>query len=697
MSRFFVVLVFAFLTLSSVTVFGQNPTSSQTPKNDEIIRISSNLVLIDALVLDKKGQQVKDLLPQDFEIYQDGKLQKITNFSYIDEKKSISYEKVSEKRKNKNIILPPPINFPADRGRIITFVFDNQCGSLSSNVSARQSIRKFIDRDMLPGDRIAIYQTLNRGNLFQMYTSNKEILRRTLKKIRWYPDSNPLYYVNGLTDGKAETKEFLKNIKANSIYQQIKVTSAVLKFVVKRLRNIPRRKMIFFISDCNYLQNLEGRQYFPMIGLLRETADAAIRSSAVLYTMNSSGLTVPGFIGADSNVGITIPNTSEGSGFRTSLTGTNQGLAYLANQTGGKFFKDKNFLDKAFRDVLKMERGYYLIGYQPDTDTFEGKKFYKLEVKLKRDDLKVSSRKGFFSIENKRKSRFESKSSESPLYEAITSPFYRNNLAPKLTIFPGIDSLRGNFIRTIFQIDGKNLTFIDQPDGMKKVELDVVTVVIDEKGRIANEFNRTHPIRIPKQGVEIIRQNGLDYSTDIPIKNSGFYSLRLAVRDKPSNRIGSAGNFVKIENIKKRKNFFIYGLTTTGITSKGKPFIPRQRTKASSFAPVLLKSVPSIRQYKAGEPFAYIYGIYNAKVNPKSGKSVLTTRFRLFKNGKTLISSEEKLLKVSTRHDKYRINGHGFLRLNPKAEAGEYILQLIVKDKLTRKISTNWINFEIIN
>jgi hypothetical protein len=61
------------------------PGIPQTVEHDDtdVVRITTNLVQIDAVVTDKKGRQVTDLKPEEFEILADGKPQKITNFSYV--------------------------------------------------------------------------------------------------------------------------------------------------------------------------------------------------------------------------------------------------------------------------------------------------------------------------------------------------------------------------------------------------------------------------------------------------------------------------------------------------------------------------------------------------------------------------------------------------------------------------------------
>ncbi len=65
-----------------------SPAASPTPQkpssdeDQDVVRITTNLVQVDVVVT-KDGKQVTDLKPEDFEIFEDGKPQRITNFSYI--------------------------------------------------------------------------------------------------------------------------------------------------------------------------------------------------------------------------------------------------------------------------------------------------------------------------------------------------------------------------------------------------------------------------------------------------------------------------------------------------------------------------------------------------------------------------------------------------------------------------------------
>jgi len=118
------VLLTTFLLLTSAVGRQQQPTSAQqtaptkekqqqqsvAPRNqDEVVRISVTLVQVDVAVTDKKGHPITDLKPEEVEIYEDGRRQQITNFSYVSsepaEKAGPSPGAV--KPNDKQLVVPP--------------------------------------------------------------------------------------------------------------------------------------------------------------------------------------------------------------------------------------------------------------------------------------------------------------------------------------------------------------------------------------------------------------------------------------------------------------------------------------------------------------------------------------------------------------------------------------------------------------
>lgn len=81
--KFVLSAVFVFLFLST-TAFAQQPSLTPPATDDEdVVKISTTLIQVDVSVTDKNGKQVTDVKPEDFEIFENGSRQEITNFSYV--------------------------------------------------------------------------------------------------------------------------------------------------------------------------------------------------------------------------------------------------------------------------------------------------------------------------------------------------------------------------------------------------------------------------------------------------------------------------------------------------------------------------------------------------------------------------------------------------------------------------------------
>ncbi|HJQ30907.1 MAG TPA: hypothetical protein VJ866_01935, partial [Pyrinomonadaceae bacterium] len=86
------VLIFALLAAALGQTQRPAATQTQTPQaapsptpqdDDEVVRITTNLVQVDAVVTDREGRQVTDLTAEDFELLENGRPRQVTNFSYI--------------------------------------------------------------------------------------------------------------------------------------------------------------------------------------------------------------------------------------------------------------------------------------------------------------------------------------------------------------------------------------------------------------------------------------------------------------------------------------------------------------------------------------------------------------------------------------------------------------------------------------
>ena len=80
------VLICTFLTPvagQQSAVPASSPPQKPSPENEDVVRITTNLVQIDAVVTDRRGRHIDDLRPEEFEVFEDGRPQQISNFTYV--------------------------------------------------------------------------------------------------------------------------------------------------------------------------------------------------------------------------------------------------------------------------------------------------------------------------------------------------------------------------------------------------------------------------------------------------------------------------------------------------------------------------------------------------------------------------------------------------------------------------------------
>ena len=123
---------------------------------------------------------------------------------------------------------------------------------------------------------------------------------------------------------------------------------------------------------------------------LEALTDLANRASVAIYTMDARGTTGIG-LQAQDNPQLALRGASPDWGDRLrdpwfqdmdelmacrrdTFYESQNGLNYLAEQTGGLAIKNSNDLSGGIQRVLDDQSGYYLIGYRPDESTFDGKR-----------------------------------------------------------------------------------------------------------------------------------------------------------------------------------------------------------------------------------------------------------------------------------------------------------------------------------
>ena len=173
-------ILLLFATLLAAT---QSPTP--TPKDDDVVKITTNLIQLDVSITDAKGKPISDIRRDEIEIYENGEKQKITGLSFVSGAKP-TVEKATAAAKD---AVPVPVaNLrPEQVRRTIALVIDDLSLSFESAHFTRVALKRFVDDQMQPGDLVAIVRTGAGMGALQQFTADKRILYAAIEKVKWNP------------------------------------------------------------------------------------------------------------------------------------------------------------------------------------------------------------------------------------------------------------------------------------------------------------------------------------------------------------------------------------------------------------------------------------------------------------------------------------------------------------------------------
>jgi VWFA-related protein len=711
-------LLTALTLFGSLLGFSQNAQPTATPPDDDVVKISTNLIQVDVTVTDSKGNVVKDLKAADFEIYENGEKQKITSFSFVSsaQEKTETVKKTAEK-----VLVPVPSAElkPEQVRRTFALVVDDLSLSFESAYYTRRALKKFVDEQMRDGDLVAIIRTGAGIGALQQFTTDRRQLYAAIERVKWNPSGR-----GGLSafapirdnekienEGESEEDKQARENSENAFddFQGAFFatgTLGALRYILTGMKELPGRKSVILFSDGFKILQRDEQGFSDggrVLEFLRQLVDTANRSSVVFYTVDARGLQTAG-ITAEDSVNVSSPGRIQQvlSERSNELFDTQAGLTFLAQETGGFAILNNNDLSGGVRRVLD-DQSYYLIGYDPDTDTFDPKtrRFNKLEIKVKNKDLKVRYRSGFFNVADR--DAPVAKTNQTPaqqIQEALTSPFAVNDISLRLNALFGNNVVQGSFVRSLLHVNAQDLKFIDGPNGIKQATFDILAVTFGDNGAPIDQLSRQYILPVNDEMYKRIVKNGFVYYFTLPIKKPGAYQFRAAIRDVQTGKVGSASQFIEVPNLKKER-LTISGIVLENMTEAQWKVFASQTPKSPETPQNTEMPDPmtdtSLRRFKRGTVLRYGFEIYNAKTDAAK-KPNLTAQIRVFRDGKLLLDGKQLPIDLTGQTDLERVKSSGAVNLTGAMLPGDYILQIIVTDNLAkekRKISTQFVQFEV--
>jgi VWFA-related protein len=393
----------------------------------------------------------------------------------------------------------------------------------------RKGLRRFVDT-ALPTDLVLLVRTGEARSLLQPLTNDRDALRSTIEALRYSTSSRKGVWpfgdvIQGLHG--PEVEEAVSRVQREA---SIQGTLAALNLVVQAARDLPGRKAVILASE-GFPLNLNAGEAMRSPGKDDNTRvhsdvdrviDQATRSGVVIYATNGTALRSGG-LGASDDYHQTAdtrdPFASReytggeimagevrhlAAGRRDDLRSAQAALEYLAEQTGGFAVGNTNDLASAFARIGKDVRDYYVIGYQPDHETFALKdktpRLHSIVVNVKRAGLRVRTRKEFIGVTDEQQPSGPPTAAQQ-LVLAARSPFTGTSIPMHVTNLAGyaVDLVGLVINNDGVQIDtiatGFNLTLENAAaeQGIKEGLVYIARVLNQEAGRVPAALCRSGP------------------------------------------------------------------------------------------------------------------------------------------------------------------------------------------------------------
>lgn len=711
------------LLLCFVLLRGSNSLAQTTqtppPKSpDDVVRVYTELVQTDVMVFDKQGRFVDGLTKDDFELRIDGKPRPIQAFEQI-AAGSDEESQLAAARGATTVNLKRPV--PLDRGRIVFFYIDDFHMDLPGAKAAKKVISTFIEKQMGQNDQVAIASATGQIGFLQQLTNDRMVLHRALERlsVQNYStrdfDRPPMseyeavligrddravfdYFVNEtMRNNPGITRDTAAQIvrgRAGAIQSQAAHfnfnTLSGLETLIKTARNLPGRKVVFFLSGGFLIENQRG----DTLTRLRNITNAAAKSGVVIYSMDTRGLvaTLRGAsVEAPFDVGGQLATATHGE-----LSASQDGLNALAVDTGGKALFNTNDLTQGLAPAIKETSSYYLLAWKPDAESQKHGRFRQLEVKLvRRSDLTVRVRKGFFDLDPSPTSAASNKKPEqtptttktvpAKLRESITAPYPERSL-PILMSVDYYDVVgKGPTLSTAIQLPGEFLSFGEQPDGKIQAVIDLSGVYFDEKGVAKTSFLERIVTTAPS--LEAAKAYRADITFTYPARlPPGLYQVRVAARDDKSGRTGSVHAWIEIPDLAKKQ----LSMSSVLLGERTQPTV----TNVSNPRGVSPVALSASHRFKRESALRFLIFAYNMALSPADQQPDIAVQVQVIRDDQPVITTALRKLTTEGLTDLMRLPYAAEIPLSTLLP-GRYVLQVSLIDRVAKQSTMRQTHFDV--
>ena len=514
--------------------------------------VDVNVVNVQVWVTDKKGNPITGLGIDDFEVTEDKRPVKITNFYAVKDRQPVletaAGELAVEQGSAETLELVPE----DEQLHLVVYVDNFNIRPFNRNRTFRK-LRLFLSQQLQRGDRVMLVTFDRSLRVRHPFTADPDLVSSALfdlEKLTGHAlhyDSEHRDIMRLITDA-SEAGEVSYRVTqfAESRYHDMTFALDGLREIVDSLAGVQGRKALLYVSDglpmvpgedlFHALQHkfldtsvLSRSRDFDMSRKFSRLTDAANTNDVTVHTLDAAGLRV-GFSGTaeQSRYGDTPGLWQVVDSIKVhNLQGP---LLFMAERTGGTAIYNTNDPGDGLTRVARDFGTYYSLGYVPG-HSGDGR-FHEIKVKTGRKGLRVRHRRGY------RDKPIPARMADGTL-STLRYGFDRNPLGIALQVGGQRAQDRGNvLVELVVAIPLGNVTLVPRTR-FHEARVKLFVAAMDEEGDMADVQEEAVPIRIPLDELEKARSARFTYGMRL-LMRPGAHRIAIGIRDE----IGAETSFI---------------------------------------------------------------------------------------------------------------------------------------------------------
>lgn len=512
------------------------------------IRATTEIVLVNVVARDKKGNLVRDLKQQDFTVLEDGQKQQVSSFDFenIDEL-ALAQQSMATANGTAGPAAAggaPPAAQHADDARdrrLILLFFDFSAMDPEQVDRAVDAAKKYVNTKMQSADLIAIVSLTTNMRLDLDFTDDKN---RILSLLSAYNSSSGQGFDSGAAgnaEGGAETGgSFTPDDTDYNTFSADRKLLA-LQSLIQSVAKLPQKKSLIYFSNGISQSGVDNQS------ALRAATATAVKANVAIYPLDVRGLqALPGG-GEAQNASLHGQSAYTGASVLNDLNSnaaSQETLSTLAADTGGKAFFDSNDFSGVFSQVQKDTSAYYILGYSSSNHLRDGR-FRHIKVVVNRPDLKLDYRSGYYAGRDFEHSGHTDR--EQQLKDELASDLPATDVA----VYAGTAYFRRDdshyFLAVSIVVPGSQIPFVQEKD-RDSATLDIAGEVLESGKFPVGQLRDT--LKLAVESSRQVRRKNVQYNTSFLLA-PGSYHLKFVVRENRTGRMGSFEADVQIPDLRK--------------------------------------------------------------------------------------------------------------------------------------------------